>query len=362
MVACVALALAVVMVVAAGEARAEFGISAFDQQITGNAAGAPFTQAGGHPYAITTDITLNSHPDPRFENRLRPDADAKDVITELPPGLFGNPSGIPQCTAAELVPSSTSGGEPLPECPIGSVVGVIHIYVTHTAFFDPFSFVFPLYNMVPPPGAPAKFGFAVSGVPITLTGNVRNGGDFGVTVISHNISNALPLDGIELTFWGDPADPSHDAQRCTGGSFGIKGSVCNGTPGTSEGPNADPQKPTAFLTIPVNCTSPGVGMKTTLKVDSWQEPGVYSENVLSNHLSPGFPNPMGEWGPQQALEGCESVPFNPGFTAQPTSSEAAAPTGLNVDLSFGQEGLLNPQGARGDGCLAVLGSWSGWLF
>ena len=349
--AATALVLTGALVLAARSARADFGIAAVDQQITSDPAGDTFTQAGGHPYEISTEINVNGHLDPEFFEQERPDADTKDIVTELPPGLFGNPAGIPQCTASQL-----AGGIPpvapfpIPECPIASQVGTIEL---RTDIYNalPASWVFPVYNMVPPSNAPAAFGFDVAGTPITLAGNVRNGGDFGVNVVSSNVPITLPLDGITLTFWGDPADSSHDAQRCDWANFGLPGAenpreaVCSPEyKGTHWGPNADPVPPKAFLTIPGSCTAPGVGLKTTFKLDSWPNPGVFSERTLFSHLAPGYPLPPSEWGAQQGTTGCDRVPFDPSVAVEPTNHQADTPAGLSVDFKLPQDGLLNPSG------------------
>jgi hypothetical protein len=346
-----AVALLAALVFAAGPARAEFGIATFDQQIASDPAGDTFTQAGGHPYAISTEINLNTHPDPEFFNEERSYADVKDIVAELPPGLFGNPAGIAQCTAAELtgaLPGFTV--IPMPTCPISSQVGTIEVRTDLYKLVED-SWVFPVYNMVPPSDAPAAFGFNVAGVPITLSGNVRNGGDFGVDVISSDIPITLPITGFTLTFWGVPADPSHDAQRCDWGNLGYyvaehpREAKCDpGMQGTPWGPNSDPAPPRAFLTVPVSCSAPGVGMQTTAKADSWLNPGAYSEQTLFSHLPPSFPSAPSEWGPQQGVTGCDRVPFDPSVTVEPSNHQADTPAGLNIDFKLPQEGLINPGG------------------
>jgi hypothetical protein len=338
----------VAMVFAPGTARAAFGIAAFDQQITSDPAGDSFTQAGGHPYAISTEIDFHTHPSTEqgeFASAVMPDADVKDIKVDLPPGELGNPTSLPQCTAAQLAGAHPGQLAP-PICPIASQVGVIQV---RTALFTVVttSWTMPVYNMVPSSSEPAEFGFNLAGVPITLTGNVRNGGDFGITVISANIPIALPLDGITLTFWGTPADPSHDAQRCDGGGFGFpnrENPVCPGEPGTSSGPHQDPAASTPFLTLPVSCTEPGTGFETVARVDAWLNPGVYDEQTMFSHLTPGYPLPQSEWGLQQGMTGCEAVPFSPSISVQPTNHDADTPSGLNVEISLPQDGLLNPNG------------------
>jgi hypothetical protein len=339
------------MALAPKPAFAEFGIAAFDQQIVAGPAGDAFTQAGGHPYEISTEIDFNHHEDADYFGQPKPDADVKDVVTNIPPGLIGNPSGIPQCTEVQLVgrPHATELFR-TPECAIGSQVGTIALR-TELSSQTPGSLVFPLYNMVPPPDMPAAFGFQVVGQPIILSGNVRNGGDFGVTIASRNIPITLPLDGITLTFWGVPADPRHDSQRCDYGFFGLPGTnaedaecVLNPLFSNNTGPHSYPGAPKAFLTMPASCTPPGVGLETNLQIDSWPAPGVWDERNIFSHLAPGYPLAPAEWGLQKGTTGCEIVPFNPSISVEPTNTQADTPTGLNVEISLPQEGLSNPSG------------------
>ena len=329
-------------------AHAEFGIATFDQQLL-NAGGGTYLQAGGHPYEITTTVNVNSHPDPEFFNEPMPDADPKDVLVDLPPGLFGNTVGISQCTTAELAgannPESTL---PPPECPVSSIVGTIKLATDLNFLFGASgSLTYPLFNMAPPSNMPAEFGFNIGGVSILLAGNVRTGGDLGVTVGSTNIPVSIPLSGITTTFWGTPSDPSHDRFRCDQGQGGYSkanGGSCEGQPGTPQGPNPDPVSPKAFLTVPVSCTAPGTGFPTTVRVDSWLDAGAFDEQTLLSHLTPGYPAAPGEWGAQQGLIGCERVPFNPSVSVEPTNHQADTPTGVNIDFKLPQEGLLNPEG------------------
>jgi hypothetical protein len=338
-------------------ARADFGVKAFDQQITADQVGDPYTQAGGHPYAITTNVRLNSHVDHGLEEIFgspmeMPDVDAKDILTDLPPGLIGNTNALGQCTEDQIAGArERQRGESMngvvPECPLSSIVGTIHLETPWRYFILEASGVFPVYNMVPSPGEPAKFGFSVFGVPITLTANVRNGGDFGVTVDTVNIPIAIAIDGFDITFWGAPGDPSHDAQRCNTPQYEYVGGplpVCTGAPGTIQGPNSAPTLTQAFLSMPVSCMPPGVGLRTQLRADSWAQQGDFLTRDLFSHLPPGFPADEGEWGPQQGTSGCGVVPFKPTVSVQPTNHQADTPSGLSVGISLPQDGLTNPAG------------------
>ncbi len=334
-------------------ASADFGIKAFDQEITSDLAGDPYTQAGGHPYEITTHVRLNSHVDPQLEEIFHapvetPDVDPKDAFVNLPPGLLGDPTVAGQCTEDQLAGArKQEKGNGLPECPLSSIVGTIHIETVWNHFLLAPSGTFPLFNMVPSTSQSAKFAFNAAGTTITLTASVRNGGDFGVTVESANIPIAIALYGFDVTFWGVPADPSHDAQRCNAGQYEYKGGslpVCGGEPGTSFGSNSSPLAPRAFLRMPVSCTAPGVGLFAELQTDSWQQPGDFLTRGWFSHLTPGFPLSEGEWGAQQGTTGCGSVPFKPSVAVQPTNRQADTPSGLSVDISLPQDGLTNSSG------------------
>jgi hypothetical protein len=342
--------LALTFVVFAGVARAEFGIKAFDQQITADPQGHAFAQANGHPYLIKTEIDLNSHPSPENEGWLQPDGNMRDALVELPPGEFGNPIDVPQCTQIQLwgLRNEQNDEGLAADCPAASQVGILKV-----RFERGFQINVGLYNMVPPAHLPALFGATVLGQAVLFTGDVRNGGDYGVTIVSANNPISLPIDGFTVTFWGTPADPRHNFQRCAWLSFEFGATTedparqphCEGSPATPPfGPESDPEQPKPFLTIPGSCTAPGVGMKTRLRVDSWQNPGEYAERDLYNHQAPAYPLVEEEWGPQTSLTGCDREPFQPAISVQPTNAQADTPSGLNVEISLSQEGLLNPEG------------------
>ncbi len=80
----------------------EYGLSLEDE------GGSPATQAGSHPFQLTSAIALNRSADP-----VKPPALVKDLRFNLPPGLVGNPTPLPQCTdlkftALVAVPPITS--------------------------------------------------------------------------------------------------------------------------------------------------------------------------------------------------------------------------------------------------------------
>jgi hypothetical protein len=255
-----------------------------------NADGSPSTQAGGHPFELTTAFALGSYFDSTVGSEL-PDAGTKDTIVELPPGVIGDPAAVPQCNAAEL-PNSFEA------CPADTQVGYADVDLT---FLSRSVQREAIYNMVPPAGEPAQFRFKVVASMVYIDFKVRSGSDYGVTASVHNINAAAPLFGVAVHLWGVPSDPSHEA---------IRG-----------GPSAALRKP--FLRNPTSCTGPTT---TTLNATSWEEP----DHVVSvPATAPGG-------------TGCSEVPFSPTIAVAPDTTLAGAPAGYDVNLKLPQN--ENPVG------------------
>ena len=287
--------------------------------------GTPDTQAGGHPYSFTTNIAFNTTGSASSDFMGDPSTisgDVKDIQVDPPLGLIGNPQALPECTQDQFREQI---------CPGSSQVGVSRVdfsggILACTCNVGPLSTA--VYNMVPPTGVPAQFAFAydVGGIHVRtrLNARVHSGGDYGVTVAISGVSQVSGLLDTPVTLWGVPADPSHNDQRCK--FISTENGLCIGPPGTNWGPNPStaPLKP--FLTMPTAC--PGTPLRTSIEADSWQEPG----NFVSREAT------------QAAVGGCGRLPFEPGLEAQPTSTLADSPSGLNVDLHVPQ-----PEGCKEEG-------------
>jgi hypothetical protein len=291
--------------------NASFGLADFSAP-TLNSDGTPTTQAGGHPYSLTTNVvvTTTGRTDGRsdfFGDSSRVTGDLKDILVNPPLGLIGNPQAIPKCTQDEF-------REQL--CPVSSQVGVSRIVLSSSdcECVGVGPIIQAVYNMVPPPGVPAQFAFSIDigGIHVRtrLNARVHSGGDYGITLSTTGISQSTVLEA-PVTLWGVPADPSHDGQRC---KFLWSNGTCTGTPGTNSGPNPSTAAPKPFLTMPTAC--PGTPLRTTVEVDSWQEPG----NFVSGEQT------------QPAVEGCESLDFSPALKARPSTDVADSPSGLSFDL------------------------------
>jgi hypothetical protein len=344
-------------------AQAEFGVRMFDGGTFGPpppgddpfASGAAYTQAGGHPYEAWTAFEMNRVV--KDDGLFAPDGgNLRNVLVDLPPGLIGNPTAVPQCPKTRAIATDlVTEGDTL--CTPDSVVGVALVTiadvageVTHRPAL--------VFNMEPAPGVAAQFGFNLLGAIAIIEAGVRADGEYAVTVRARNANNTAPVLGVKVALWGDPADPVHDSQRCrwissiaieeTGGDR----PVCEGEPGTPFGPNPFPShlERKAFLTLPTSCTPPGVGVETRMRVESWDPSSPPADASFISHLPPGYdPNDESTWdpstwGPPQGPTGCDELPFDPSFSAQPDSSLADSPTGLRVNLGFPQDGLEDPDG------------------
>ncbi len=191
-----ALACALALVCAAtATAQAEFGLQpgSFRAEVT-DSSGAIEERAGATPYAATTSFDF------RVDGDGKPDGNVKNIDVELPAGFVGNPQALPQCTGAEFSRVDPDTFEP--GCPIETQLGV----ATNTVDIGfPLPIDSGVYNLVPPPGAPAAFGFTVLGVPVTVVASVRDD-DQGLTMRIRGISGSTALYGSALTFWGVPGD------------------------------------------------------------------------------------------------------------------------------------------------------------
>jgi hypothetical protein len=337
-----ACAVAVASMASTPPAHAAFGVANFDGQVTTDAAGTPFTQAGGHPYALATQISFNTVPKvlPVFGSVQWPEEPVKDVIVDAPVGFMGNPTATPKCTMRQLAidpdtdkaPDGSQAFGPL--CPSASQIGVVQVEQAL-----PFSLLagFPLFNMVPPPDVPAEFAFSVGGTIITLDGELRSGSDYGVSINVRNASEAIAIRATRVTLWGVPSDPSHDPERaCPGESapeaLGDIGPFC-----ATDAPRLP------FLRMPTSCPpNPTTGLETKLRTDSWWHPGQFVTASFRSHLPPGLPDgpfpglPSDQWGPEQGVTGCADVPFDPSFTVTPANPASPGASGYAFDLTLPQ--------------------------
>ena len=282
-------------------------------------AGEPFTQAGGHPYQMTDTFRLNTS---TKQGIFQTDANPKNVVTELPPGLIGNPDATPKCLPYNVARDTCSGA---------TQVGILALF-TGQAGAEVVHFS-PLYNLVPPKGLAAQFGARFNGfVTVHIDARVRAGGDYGATAEVINGSAGEGLDAAEVTLWGVPAAKSHDNAQCAFGQGGSAGTTFCGRAGCPEvGPCTTERGPlTPFLRNPTACTGE---REARMTAEPWQQ----DEPPVLAPASVRMP----------AVTGCEKLKFEPGLEALPTTSVADSPTGLRVNVHVPQpEGCSEEPGGK----------------
>ncbi len=200
----------------------------------------------------------------------------KDVQTSLPAGLIGNPTAVPTCTREQLIDEG---------CPGSARLGTLHLYQSQGR--GPLE-VAALYNLVPPAGVPVEFGAFVGTVNLILyiDSNVRTGGDYGVSALVSDAPALAGVSGATVEIWGDPA--AHDGQP-----------------------------PAWFLRMPTSCAGP---LEAGLRMDSWQAQGQFVERSAV----------------MPALTGCETLGFEPSFSARASVGDADSPSGLELSLGMPQ--------------------------
>jgi hypothetical protein len=260
------------------------------------------TQAGGHP-DLTTSFALGSPGEPEA---------ARDVIFNAPEGVFGNPNAISKCTSSDFA---------LDQCPSNAQAGLVTIYANYNGNPNFLLGTAPIYGLEPVGEQTALFAISVPTlkIPISIPVAVRTTSDYGLRFTVSNITQLTPLAGANLTFWGFPADPIHDAQRFPKGApgepsncVGLADTSCIATPVRASIP------PHPLTDNPTICT--GEPLVTSLTVQTYQDPD-HPSRVRASY---------------PATTGCELEVFNPVLYAKPTTTETDSASGLDLELSAPQ--------------------------
>ena len=299
-------------------ARGEFGLHDFKARFV-EEGGSPATQAGSHPFAVTTSFSVNTRNDPKFISEENPegtipDGEVKDLRFSLPAGLIGSRTAVPQCTTADFLSIVGSEGT----CPDASAVGAVRVSVVAPEK----EAVEPVYNLVPPPGVAAKFGFIAALIPVTVEVGINDEEPNNITAALVNVPQAAWFYAATMQLWGVPSAHSHDPFRggCLAHSGGtgeefVSLGICD--TGAAEVP---------FLTLPRSCTGP---LTTSVEAVSWQEPD--AEPARGSFEAPG-------------MSGCSKLSFSPELSNTPTSSSAESASGLDLSVDFHDLGINSPHG------------------
>jgi hypothetical protein len=301
--------------------------------------GASSARAGSHPYQLTATFNLNQDAEERAANGrhvIGSPAVTRNLDFALPPGQIGNATAIPQCSSLDFLYVSAGGTENL--CPQSTVIGVAAVTFVEGNLLGVVTDPVPLYNLEPAFGEPARFGFVAEQSPVILDTAVRSGPgeDYGVTVSVKNTTQLVDFVSSTVTFWGTPGDPSHDNSR---GWACLAGGHWTNTQG--RGLPCEPmrqEKPPAFLTLPTDCAAP---FATSVQGESWADPNLHPVPATFPPFGYSLKDASGS---PLALSACNRLQFSPAISAEPTTDLASAPSGLDVNVDFHDEGLANPEG------------------
>jgi len=302
-----------ITVVAAPSASANFEFA--EAGVSVKSDGTYTRQAGGHPdFSFNFSVPLNE-----VDPDLTPLEAPRDVLLDLPPGFFANPTSFPTCTIDQLAGATNGLNTQL--CPIASQVGRVDIkYLLGGGNLGEAGVG--LFNLQHGPDVPAKFGFNYVGYMATIVPQVRPE-DHGFTAGSFEIGRGIVIRGAKVTLWADPANPSHDTERqgIVGDEEGL--AFITGIPFPSTAPRVP------FFSSPTSC--PETGSSFTARGDSWETPGIFDTVGLATDEE-GIPF---QW------EGCEQLPFAPKAEVDLEGASTHTPTGLGVQLELPQNEGLN---------------------
>ena len=264
-----------------------------------------FEQAAGHPKVDYTQFIVKH----RWPGKTPVD-ELKTVRVDLPVGLSVNPGATPQCPQAIFEASPAA-------CPAGSGIGHSFVTAALLGIPTPLPGAPTVYNIVPPEGEPARFGFNLLGN-FYLRADVAWDGDYheGFTIeMPETPFTSLPLfeHGVvlknRLVFDGRSGD----------GTFIT-------TPSTCLGPTASPFE------------------------------HVYSTWLLASSVTededPGYEFPAGanppfesKIPPETSPKECGSIPFEPSISVDPGTGQTDSPAGpaVAVDVPFEPDPLDQAQ-------------------
>jgi uncharacterized repeat protein (TIGR01451 family) len=294
-----------------------FGIERFSA-VAEEEGGAPATQAGAHPFQYTTTIQLNSgefvQGVNRTESSVEQPAQPRNFRFTLPAGLVGNVRTLPQCALSDFYDGIRLLTN---QCPDDTAIGVAATTLVEKSTVKFTRLAAPLFNLTPGVGEPARLGLTAGGVSVVIDTEVDPDDKYRIIGTVRNTTQLAQILSSTVTIWGTPGDPAHNGQRgwFCGYHFGEPLGKCTNPPGANE---------EAFLRLPVNCTDP---LEAGVEVEPWNTP------LGSAVSSSSFSSP--------ALQGCAQVPFEPSVSAAPTNRQAGGPSGLDVELTMPNNGLLN---------------------
>jgi hypothetical protein len=281
------------------------------------------TQAGSHPFQLTTTLNFNEilerqqHP-PEREEEAAPQL-ARNLHFDLPPGLLGNVTVVPQCSVADFDTINSGDSN---RCPADTAIGAARVTLNEPDIYNGVvTETVPVFNLTPEKGEPARFGLEVVKVPVVFNTAVLTGSNYGVEVSVDNATEFATILKTQVTFWGTPSAEAHDHSRgweCVAGGHWVAG-FNKPCVEAEEEPTPKP-----FLTLPTSCAS---APSSTVTGDSWAGSTLAAEYV--------FPS---------SLTGCTLLGFTPAMSVATDTHAASSPTGLAVNIKVPQGSTLSAKG------------------
>jgi hypothetical protein len=272
-------------------------------------------QAGSHPYVAYFDFGLATEFNQAKERAQVSGGEIRTAEIALPQGFVGDPTAAPQCSRQLF------GAE---ECPSETMIGTTMAYFANLP-----PLAVPVFNLVPPEGVPAEFGFSLQGLNTYLDASVRTGSDNGVTEHVSSLAHKEITQAI-TTIWGVPGNGTHNRWRAKKVG-GCSQEELESVEGQCNVAFRTPEKP--LLTLPTDC---GSQLPFVMRTTSWT--GTTTERAFYMHNQDESP---------LTLSGCGMLTFNPTLAVTPELSTADSPTGLSVDVTPTVAGLQQTHGLSG---------------
>lgn len=279
------------------------GVAQFGFEATGPA-GEVVKQAGAHPLFLTTRLLLKSVDDESVADPVQAVQAPRDLVFYLPLGMLGDPAVTDPCPASLVQLRGEKSG-----CPLASRVGTVLAMAvqSNAAPTEDPTHEHGLYSMQPEQGYAAEFAFGSNGITFfDYASVVRHDGAYMLRVAVPGVPPYAQLVGLVATFYGDISEPVTVGSRTLTYDRG------------------------AFITDPMDCDEPSGARQASFEMNTWEQPAT---QITAS--TPVFTE----------LEGCELLAFSSLMNVVPETTQAEAPSGYTIGLTFPQ----SPDGGSGLG-------------
>ncbi len=313
-------------------APTQFGVQNAGYQLEPlSQAGTAETTAGAHPFQLTTTFIMNQTGSTQGR---QPAAPPRNLTFRLPEGLVGDASATEQCPMIDFFAHAPVSE--VDQCPPDSAVGVATVTIDEPETVHVTTLTVPVFNLVAGQDEPARFGFEALGlVPVVIDTSVSPEGGYRVLATVRNATELAGFLSSEVTLWGVPGDPLHNASRgweCVqGGVHFEKGEVSTPCPAATSLPQ------TPFLTLPTACAANPAGepVASSVEAESWATPGYVQPPPFV------WSGPLGE---ALGFTGCSELAFEPSIGVSTQTHAGAAPASVTVSVHVPSGGLVEAHG------------------